>query len=107
MTDQKAARTASEDSDEAGDRAPTGIIGVFTNNVGYESTGTKSFVIGAGSGSGALPFRVLDTTTGAVAFSGTAQFVGPVDDWATDSYPAVPACYWSGDFSPLTRQGQY
>lgn len=86
---------------------PAGQMQVFANNVGYEPAGAKRFVAGADSGSGPLPFRVLDSTTGAVAYSGTAQYAGQVEDWAASSHPAVPAHYWAGDFSPLTRQGQY
>jgi hypothetical protein len=86
---------------------PTGQIQVFTNNVGYDPAGPKRFVIGAASGAEPIGFQVLDTTTGAVAYRGTARFAGGVDDWTADGFPAVPPCYWVGDFSPLSRQGQY
>lgn len=84
-----------------------GQMQVFANNVGYEPAAAKRFVAGADAGSGPLPFRVLDTSTGAAACSGTAQYAGQVSDWAASSHPAVPAHYWAGDFSGLTRQGQY
>ncbi|MGH8115153.1 MAG: cellulase N-terminal Ig-like domain-containing protein, partial [Rhodanobacteraceae bacterium] len=77
------------------------------NNVGYEKHGPKRLVIGGSSGSGSLPFRVVDTTSGTVVHRGIAGFAGPVEDWLHHSTPPVPGVYWTGDFSPLIRQGQY
>jgi hypothetical protein len=83
-----------------------GTLQVFVNNVGYEATGPKRFVVGAASGSGPLPYQVLDTTSGAVVYAGTADFAGPVPDWR-QATPQVPAVYWTGSFDKLTRMGQY
>ncbi|MGH8190234.1 MAG: glycoside hydrolase family 9 protein [Rhodanobacteraceae bacterium] len=84
-----------------------GAVQVFVNNLGYETHGPKRLVFGGSSGSRPLPFQVLDTTSGAIVHRGTADFVGPVDDWDQHGVPPVPRVYWVGDFSSLTRPGQY
>ncbi len=84
-----------------------GALQVFVNNVGYEAHGPKRIVIGGAAGSGALPFQVVDTSTGAVAQEGQAGFVGAVERWAQDASPRVPQVYWTGDISSLTKAGQY
>jgi hypothetical protein len=84
-----------------------GQLQIFVNNVGYEPRGPKRIVIGGESGSGTLPFEVVDTTSGAVVHRGQATFVGPVERWAEDASPAVPKVYWTADLSALTTEGQY
>jgi hypothetical protein len=80
---------------------------IFVNNVGYEPHGPKRIVIGGESGSGTLPFDVVDTTSGAIVHHGQATFVGPVERWAEEASPAVPKVYWTADLSALTAEGQY
>lgn len=89
--------------------AKLGPLQVFTNNIGYEASSLKRFVIGADAqpATPELPYQIFDTASGKAVFSGTATFTGQVEEWATQSSPAVPAYYWSGDFSGLTQKGQY
>jgi hypothetical protein len=89
--------------------AKLGALQVFTNNIGYEASSLKRFVIGAGAKptSSSLPYQIFDTASGKAVFSGKATFSGQVEQWAAQASPAVPAYYWSGDFSELTRKGQY
>ncbi|WP_051452236.1 glycoside hydrolase family 9 protein [Actinospica robiniae] len=93
------------------DTAKLGALQVFTNNIGYEASSLKRFVIGAGArpatSSSALAYQIYDTASGKAVFSGKAAFSGPVEQWADENSPAVPAYYWSGDFSKLTKAGQY
>ena len=92
-----------------GEVAKLGNLQVFTNNVGYEANGPKRFVIGAGARASApdLPYQIFDTTSGEAVYSGTAAFSGQVEQWATQHSPAVPAYYWTGDFSAFVESGQY
>jgi hypothetical protein len=88
--------------------APGTMGQVLANNVGYELTGPKQAVIADNELLvPSRPFEVLDANTGAVAFRGTAHYVGPVPDWAASSFPTVPTQYWVADFSGLTKAGRY
>lgn len=81
---------------------------VSANNIGYEMTGPKRAVIGGtGPHRGPLPFRIVDISTGASVYRGLARDSGYVDDWRDDHFPEVPGRFWTADFSPLSRAGQY
>ncbi|HEY4020758.1 MAG TPA: glycoside hydrolase family 9 protein, partial [Pseudonocardiaceae bacterium] len=88
---------------------PPGTVGqVLANNVGYELNGPKQAVIADNEPFvPSRPFEVLDVNTGAVAYRGTAHYVGPVPDWAASSFPTVPTQYWVADFSGLATAGRY
>ena len=100
--------TSASDSPDSG-VAALGSLQVFTNNVGYEASSLKRFVIGAGvrPSSSGLHYQVFNTATGKAVHSGTATFSGQVEQWASEGSPSVPAYYWSGDFSEITQAGQY
>jgi hypothetical protein len=96
---------------QAGGVAALGSLQVFANHIGYEADGAKRFVIGGStrpSAAGAgLPYQIYDTTTGEEVYRGTATYRGQIEQWASQASPAVPAYYWSGDFSGFTATGQY
>ena len=79
---------------------------VLTNNVGYEATGPKRAVI-ACSSPGVHRFSLVEHGTGTVVHRGTAKYVGPVADWTSNQFPAVPSHYSVVDFSSFTRSGEF
>ncbi len=73
---------------------------LLTNHIGYTSLGPKKAVLQADAKAGAGRFSVVRAEGASVAFSGEADYVGPVASWNTGSY-------WTLDFSALRGDGQY
>lgn len=73
---------------------------ILTNHLGYETADYKKAVYQGEEGDGAERFSLVDESSGETAFSGTAQYAGPVGRWNTGSY-------WTMDFSPVQKPGTY
>jgi hypothetical protein len=73
---------------------------VLTNQIGYGCDDYKKAVFQGNENSDAGKFRVIDAETKNIEFSGTAVKSGTVARWNS-------GYYWTLDFSPLKKQGQY
>ena len=73
---------------------------VLVNHVGYDVTGPKRAVVQGGKGDTVRSCAVQDAATGAKALTVDARAAGPVARWRDWTY-------WTVDFSPLQREGEF
>jgi hypothetical protein len=75
---------------------------VLINQVGYEASGSKKFVVQVPGNDAAAPgaFKVIDVATGATAAEGKVGKLEQVDGWKRGQFAR-------GDFSAVTRPGTY
>ncbi|HEX3718411.1 MAG TPA: glycoside hydrolase family 9 protein [Verrucomicrobiae bacterium] len=75
-------------------------IKILVNHIGYEQFAPKRAVILGHPGDSVTDFKLIDSSTGREALSGTTVDVGPVDHWKDWRF-------WTADFSSITNQGAY
>ena len=80
--------------------AAAGDTKILINHIGYDPGAKKQAVVQGDSGGAWGAFKVIESGTGKVAFSGSAFSVGPVRKWKAWHF-------WTIDFSPLTQEGSY
>ncbi len=73
---------------------------VLTNHLGYEASGPKQAVLMGHAEDDVGAFKLIDAQSGAVAISGDAVKVGPVDQWKD-------WCFWIAEFGACTQEGEY
>src|SRR5688500_17576383 len=83
-------------SAEASAAAPTRIL---INHLGYETHGTKKFVVQSEQDVAATSFQILDGQGKAVLTGATGK-LERVDGWKKGRF-------WRGDFSTLDKPGTY
>lgn len=76
------------------------MTSIFTNHIGYDSDDTKNAVYRLQHDEKPVRFRVIDETTGEVAFEGVPTESGEVDNWKT-------GYYYTLRFDEVTKKGKY
>ncbi|MCF2444686.1 glycoside hydrolase family 9 protein [Dyadobacter sp. CY345] len=75
-------------------------IKVLTNHIGYESTQAKKAIIISEKKINIPSFKLVESETGKVVFSGKPVFSGPVGKWKN-------WLFWTIDFSAFNGNGSY
>jgi hypothetical protein len=73
---------------------------ILTNHLGYETTGPKHAVVQGKANDEVTIFRVKDSNTDQVVFTGTAVKTGPVQKWKDWHF-------WTLDFDAVGKEGSY
>src|ERR1041384_769996 len=73
---------------------------ILTNHIGYETTGPKHAVILGKADDTVSSFKIKESATDRIVFSGTAKKLGRVKKWKDWHF-------WTIDFNEVTGDGTY